>query len=185
MNYNELSKQIHSAQVAKGFYEHKPSDNEKVVLIISELYEMLDANRKGKMLKDEHLQLFLGLESFGEFDCQIFEKTCKSAFEFEFTDVFIRFLDFAGFKGYEFEEEFPMPKVGTLIGNFFSDVMELNEKFLWFNYKAASIDNEYHFEYCLRLLLQFAKKYSIDLETLIPIKLKYSLTLPYKHGKRY
>lgn len=184
MNYNELSKQIHAAQVAKGFYEHKPSDNEKVVLIISELYEMLDANRKGKMLKDEHLQRFLGLESFGEFDCQIFEKTCKSTFEFEFTDVFIRFLDFAGFKGYEFKDlEFPF--VGMLEGNFFSDVMQANESFLWFYNDASSADIEFHFDYCLAMLERFAKKYSIDLETLIRIKLKYSLTLPYKHGKRY
>lgn len=183
MNYTQLSQQIHAAQVAKGFYDEKKSDAQIVALIISELYEMFDCHRKNKMLNPDQLQPFLNLKEWGEYDVQLFERTCKTTFEFEFVDVLIRLLDFAGYRRYKLNEKDKCLYV-ALSGNFFDDILEMN-KWLQSLTDKKRFNIKYPFSKLLVMLLKFAKKYGIDFEPLISIKLAYSATLPYKHGKRY
>jgi hypothetical protein len=182
MNYQELSQQIHAAQVAKGFYDEQKSDAQIVTLIISELYEMFDCHRKNKMLKDGLIARFAKLETWGEYDARVFEQTCKDTFEFEFVDVFIRVLDFAGYKQEKFKDQ---SFFEGLKGNFFSDILEMNAAFIEFHQSQDIYHTRSNFVEIIEMLELFAKKYGIDFEKLIPIKLAYNATLPYKHGKRY
>jgi hypothetical protein len=186
MNYQELSQQIHAAQVAKGFYDEPKSDAQIVALIISELYEMFDCHRKGKMLNQEQLYPFLLIDKFGEewgeYDIKVFEETCKTTFEFEFVDVFIRVLDFAGYKQEKFTEQ---SFFEGLKGNFFQDIVDMNYHFIEFHQSQDIYHTHSNFVEIIEMLETFAKKYGIDFEPLISIKLAYSATLPYNHGKRY
>jgi hypothetical protein len=182
MNYAQLSSEIHAAQVAKGFYDEPIPDDKIVALIISELYEMVDCHRKNKMLKDGLITRFAKLENWGEYDAKVFEQTCKDTFEFEFVDVFIRVLDFAGYKQEKFKDQ---SFFEGLKGNFFQDIVEMNYRFIEFYQSQDTYHALSNFVEIIEMLEIFAKKYGIDFEPLIPIKLAYSKTLPYKHGKRY
>lgn len=110
-NLNELSKEVHSNAVAKGFYDMPKTILEKMsnkfeealfsedeiktvkdafitqrlMLIVSELGEAMEANRKNRKAS---------LEDFNkQFD---FEKTIKDTFEDELADTVIRIGDLAG-----------------------------------------------------------------------------------------
>lgn len=176
MNYTELSQQIHAAQVAKGFYDEKKSDPQIISLIISELYEMMDCHRKGKFVNIEILERFLNLKKWGDYDIELFEKHLKTTFEFEFVDVFIRLLDYAGYKKLQIAWYGPY---NGLKSDLFADILEMNLNFIELLNEWAIIERP------ISMLELFAELYKIDFERLIPIKLAYNATLPYKHGKRY
>ena len=48
INWNELKDKAHSNAVKHGFWEGKPSDKHFLCLVISELMEAVEADRKGR-----------------------------------------------------------------------------------------------------------------------------------------
>jgi hypothetical protein len=91
MDIKDLALDIHANAMEKGFWE-EDRISEKLMLIVSELSEALEADRhnnhyKGiiKMVLLEEKELFN----------HIFERTVKDTFEDELADAFIRILDLA------------------------------------------------------------------------------------------
>ncbi len=98
---NNLSKQIYEANKLKGFDAQKENIGQTLMLIVSELSEALEADRKGsnadmiafnkavKELKEE--------SSFGDVEfTTLFQKYIKDTFEDEISDSIIRLLDLVG-----------------------------------------------------------------------------------------
>ncbi|GLB51729.1 nucleotide pyrophosphohydrolase [Neptunitalea chrysea] len=109
---NELSKEIHSNNKAKGFYEDKKNVGEMLCLIHSEVSEALEADRNQKYcdLHNENwtidgrtLKEDLNIEDDDQF-IVIFKMSCKDTFEDELADIMIRVMDLAAFKGVDLEQ---------------------------------------------------------------------------------
>lgn len=101
---NELAKQIHEANKAKGFYDDKKNIGEMLCLIHSEVSEALECDRKGRYATDE-IEMYTDI-FYPEADLfkKEFQDSIKDTFEDELADIMIRVMDLAAFKGVNLEE---------------------------------------------------------------------------------
>lgn len=107
MNLNELSKEIYEANKLKGFDVKECNIGQTLMLIVSELSEALEADRKGKRDRLKVFEQELGYarlkiedyepenENF-KWITNRFETTIKDTFEDEIADTFIRVMDLVG-----------------------------------------------------------------------------------------
>lgn len=94
-NLNELAKQYHERAKAKGFWDEPRETGTLLMLIVSELSEALEADRKNKYTNKNTLVKLLYENDPTQF-VPIFQNDVKDTFEDEIADVFIRLLDFTG-----------------------------------------------------------------------------------------
>ena len=99
---NELGKEIHKNAVSKGFYEDKKNIGEMLCLIHSEISEALEADRKNNYTKTDiySVNQWIDDENFTHY----FKENVKDTFEDELSDIMIRVMDLATFKGINLEE---------------------------------------------------------------------------------
>lgn len=98
---NKLSKEVHAANIKKGFYETEREIGTILCLIHAELSEALEADREDKFAKVNPVFLQT-IKDDAEFKTK-FEATTKDTFEDEIADVIIRCLDLTGYKGINIE----------------------------------------------------------------------------------
>ena len=115
-NLNELAKQFHEKAKAKGFWDEPRETGTLLMLIVSELSEALEADRKwqyakidddefiidGKTIRED-LDLAIKENDMVKFE-DIFRTQVKDSFEDEIADVFIRLLDFIGQRNIDIEK---------------------------------------------------------------------------------
>lgn len=107
MTITELVTAAHKNAVEKGFYERLPEKNigEMLMLIVSELGEALEADRKGKYVNNR-VDIPKLLEVVHEPDkylCLFQACDIKDSFEDELADAVIRIADLAGWLGIDLE----------------------------------------------------------------------------------
>jgi NTP pyrophosphatase (non-canonical NTP hydrolase) len=90
MNLNEMSSEIHAGNAARGFWDNERNIGELLMLVVSELSEGLEADRKNRKSDPGKYELEW-LTGF-EFKAK-FEQTVKDTFEDEIADAMIRLLD--------------------------------------------------------------------------------------------
>lgn len=111
-NLNKLAKDIYAGNKKRGFWpEDTPANKSKgefLMLVVSELAEALEADRKDNFTRSGHaLQALalVGMETkidnlkFKEF----FQKNVKDTFEDELADAMIRILDYCGANNIDIE----------------------------------------------------------------------------------
>jgi NTP pyrophosphatase (non-canonical NTP hydrolase) len=95
----DLQKEIHSIARDKGFYEEKRNIPTRLMLIVSEIAEAMEADRKNNYaLGNGHILGVLGWTSDKDF-IEHFERTEKDTFQDELADAVIRILDLAEAEG--------------------------------------------------------------------------------------
>ena len=102
---NELAAQAYEASCNKGFYDKPVETGTRLMLIVSEVSEALEADRRG---------IYCDLSDFDS-ETQVtprtecdpftdkFERHIKDTFEDEIADTFIRLLDLCGFMNIDIE----------------------------------------------------------------------------------
>ena len=93
MNIKDLCKEIHSNAIKKGFWETF-NLGEKLMLIVSEVSEALEADRNSKRTKGS-IQAVNGWISDDDFK-KAFSLRVKDTLEDEFADICIRVFDLVG-----------------------------------------------------------------------------------------
>ena len=175
MNYNELAKRAHENAVKHGFWDEEYSIEHYLMLVITEIGEMVQADRAGIRTVSD-VKTLMNAESFEHsFLCLI-----KDALEDEFADVAIRLLDLAGKLKINLDIAVP-DRDGRTFDNFTFTENALN--------LCGWLVTDYNLEKRVRLALvyieEWAKSLNIDLEWHIEQKMRYNEGRPAKHGKRY
>ena len=101
MNFNKLAKESHANAVKHLFWEKRESNEHYLMLVVSEIGEMVEAHRAGKRanLEAYNEPLFGGCAPFTHF--------IKDTLEDEMADVAIRLGDLAGALGVDFDKMNP------------------------------------------------------------------------------
>ena len=194
---NELRDKAYQCAVAHGWHEKDLSDEHFLCLVISELMEAVEADRKEKHANmnkfNQKMDYFLyELQLYGEsYDIayrEMFEDHIKDTVEDELADACIRLLDLAGLRkadlGETNEDELKCSEGffdWTFTESIFSIVCDITDldffdKYPFDAYLRASI----------RLIMGFAVKRNIDIFWHIEQKIKYNELRSYKHeGKSY
>lgn len=90
---NQLSRQIFQSNKEKGFWSEKPNIAEKLMLIVTEISEAVEADRADRYAKKESFQ---SIENKNvPFETK-FKDFIKDSFEDEIADSIIRLLDLCG-----------------------------------------------------------------------------------------
>ena len=176
-NLNELAKEVHAGNVERGFYEVQPTLKTQLMLVITELSEAVESDRKGRYARrgdfEHHTR-------DGMLFIPSFEACIKDTFEDEIAYAFIRLLDIAGnYDAY----------IESALSGFFVNDNKIDDIFVM-TYRICLISK--HEEHFFRLLnesiysiIEYCSKYDIALDFHVTEKLKYNSTRPYKHGKNY
>lgn len=102
---NNLSKQLHERAKAKGFWDEKRELGTLLMLVVSELSEAIEADRKNKHANIEQFNIDRQSTPFHEKSATIkaFEDHIKDTFEDEIADTFIRLFDLCGALGIDID----------------------------------------------------------------------------------
>lgn len=203
---NDLSKQIVEANKKKGFHDKEQSNEHYLCLVISELMEAVEANRKDKkadielMNKDieeeKSYRNFLlnskarlhpdTIEQLGKNSTDqaifkaYFETYIKDSVADELADAIIRLLDLAGLRGWETEYEY------NVHPDFFNN-KSLTE--LIYHGVGVLFDRALYPDDSSRILIKYietlAYSLNIDIWRHVELKLKYNATRERLHGKKY
>ena len=104
MNLNKLRDKAYQCAVAHGWHEENLSDEHFLCLVISELMEAVEADRKGMHANRANFEYYMKQRrrDDGEF-MYAFKQDIKDSVEDELADACIRMLDLAGLRGYDLD----------------------------------------------------------------------------------
>lgn len=104
MDIKAISQEIHENNKTKGFYDEPKNIGEMLMLIVTEVSEAMEADRKDKYFNDGGRLDVYKIDNFTEKGAmEVFEENVKNTFEDELADIVIRVMDLAYFKGINLE----------------------------------------------------------------------------------
>lgn len=178
-------KEQHERMKAKGFHDRDVSLQEIFGLIISEMCEAMEAERKGRFVEkgvyDVALRCEAGFES-------VFKQNIKDTVSDELADVFIRCLDATG-KYNEDNNDIVLFK--HCIDERVKILNKTPNTFAYYVYNLAYwvTSNEKiccnYLTTIMEICAAIAIIHNIDLGKAIEAKIRYNETRGYKHGKKY
>lgn len=200
-NLNELAQQIHQNAKDKGFWDAPRNTGEIFMLIISELAEALESDRKEDFasisgLEKEKVRIAdSGYNEISAFK-KAFEEYVKNTVEDEIADTVIRILDYCAVKNIhlsieifkEIDNEEDTKNVGKYLLSIVGSVYYASVSARALDSRENKDDREIitlEIHEALAKLFGFAKSKGFDLMQHIELKMKYNSTREHKHGKAY
>lgn len=181
----------HERMKAKGFYDSDVSETKKWALIVSELCEAMEAERKGKVIENEIYDIVLGCEAGFE---NVFKQCVKDTVSDELADVFIRCLDAIGNCIDKMEYPSDILVFQSMVSNHFDKLLCFEKSISSLVYYAIQfvpypvLGNDYRIKDYVQMMaiaIAAAKLYNIDLSKAIEAKIRYNELRGQKHGKQY
>jgi NTP pyrophosphatase (non-canonical NTP hydrolase) len=162
-----------------GFHDVDRSDAHFMMLVISEIGEMVEADRKNRRANHEGFEKCVGLTYDDRFKDYI-----KDTLEDELADVCIRLFDFCGLRRLvpsvvDMKEEFDRLFGGLSV----SEQCFALSSFVTNTVHEPEMANRIGMS--LAFCVEFARHHGIDLVWHIERKMEYNETRPMKHGKKY
>ena len=175
MNLNELRNQAYRNAVVHGWHDENLSNEHFLCLVISELMEAVEADRKGSHADIEAFNKYCDRIDFKE----NFEQQIKGTVEEELADSCIRLLDLAGLRGYDLDSF-------NYEGSDSEDYSDMSFTESMFRICVYVTDNFYRDEPFILLneIFAFCRDRNIDIFWFIKLKMKYNELRPYKHGDK-
>lgn len=175
MYFNKLAKEAHANAVKHGFWEKRESNEHYLMLVVSEIGEMVEAHRTGKRAN-------LEVYNDGTFNSsENFKVLIKDTLEDEMADVAIRLGDLAGALGVDFDKMNPCKYHRAFDKFTFTE----NAFALTKGLCRDIIGIEKRIQFGLEYVTKWAKSINVDLDWHIGEKMKYNAARPQKHGKAY
>lgn len=194
MNLNKLRDRAYKTACEHGFHDEELSNEHYLCLVISELMEAVEADRKGKYFKgiltfEREFNRYSALvEEEKRFKCS-FERYVKDTVPDELADAVIRLLDLAGLRNIHLE------LVTKDIGDSIDEIAEYykDDAFTEAIYHISTLPVIYTglcgyntaINEMILSIFGLAKHLNIDLLWHIEQKQRYNELIPYKHGKKY
>ena len=194
MNLNELRDKAYRNAVTHGFHDEELSNEHCLCLVISELMEAVEADRKGRLGKkcksrfDIDYNRYPALVEEEKRFKSSFEKNVKDSLPDELADAAIRLLDLAGLRNIsidDFSDEIIYEATESCNDETFTESI----------YAISTIPIRCEYEYdsllenqlnsMLLAIFGLAKHLNIDLIWHINQKMRYNELRENKHGKRY
>lgn len=183
---NELRDKAYRNAVVHGWHEEYLSDEHFLCLVISELMEAVEADRKGKHAKVEMFKEWQGNiiplteETRTRGFIEDFEAFIKGTVEEELADSCIRLLDLAGLSACDLDSF-------DYEGSDTEDYSEMS--FTESMFKICMFitdDGFFDKDICIFMneIFAFCKDRNIDIFWFIEQKMKYNELRPYKHGDK-
>lgn len=180
MNLNKLRDKAYQCAVAHGWHDENQSDEHFLCLVISELMEAVEADRKGMHAKRDNFEYYMKQRKRddGEF-MYAFKHDIKDSVEDELSDACIRLLDLAGLRGYDLDSF-------DYEGSDTEDYSDMTFTESMFRICVYITDNFYRDELYILLneIFAFCRDRNIDIFWHIKQKMKYNELRPYKHGDK-
>ena len=180
-DWQDLIKRVQMNAKDKGFHDVELSDEHKLMLIISEVSEAVEADREGRLAQPmpEDWQM-MNDEDFK----MTFLRNVKDSLQDELADVVIRMMD----SGYlDDTEEIVLPDVFTRVTlfppvgkglAFVEQAYHLVESII-FGAKVNDLARS------CQIVFYLARQLDIDLATHIKMKMRFNAMRPRLHGKAY
>lgn len=190
-NLNTLKDRAYKNAVAHGWHEEELSNEHFLCLVISELMEAVEADRKGRRADinkffSEFMYAVKAKRLYGDYYDRafigFFDIHIKDTVENELADTCIRILDLAGLRdiNLSYIDDLKINQVS------FTEYIYAVSSFISNPYKSSNDWLERHLSYSLGWIFSFCKKKNIDILWHIEQKMKYNELRPYKHdGKKY
>mgnify|MGYP000841200479 FL=1 len=194
INLNELRNRAYKTACEHGFHDKELSNEHCLCLIVGELMEAVEADRKGRLGKKCKSRFEMDynrypalVEEEKRFKCS-FEKNIKDTLPDELSDAVIRLLDLAGLRNISIDD---------FSGEMIYEATEScnNETFTESIYAISTIPIRCEYEYdsllenqlnsMLLAIFGFAKHLNIDLIWHVEQKMRYNELRPKLNGKRY
>lgn len=176
VNLNELREKAYQCAVVHGWHEQEYSNEHFLCLVISELMEAVEADRKGS---------HADIEAFNKYENRIdfeenFERQIKGSVEEELADTCIRLLDLAGLRNCEllymdnlYIEEISFTEFSYMFCSFITNPDKSHKDWL-----------KLHISCSLGRIFSWCRAKNIDIAWHIEQKMKYNQLRPYKHGNK-
>lgn len=181
---NDYIKQAYNIACQHGFYKEKLSIEHCLMLVITEIAEAIEADRKDKQAEVEKFRL---MEKDNPAWDALFEETIKDTFADELADVYIRLCETAGMLGIEYEQKIIDEDVSNLSA-FCPNEIRLTEKMFTLITVFTNGEDLKDMERIgagLFFIEWLANDYGIDLAWHVEEKMKYNKMRPKMHGKKY
>ena len=172
MTLNDTKMEAYKMASEHGFHDEEHSIKHYKCLIISELMEAVEADRKGRFANPF---AFVGHMHETDFKSN-FEANIKDSVADELADACIRIFDLAGLKNIDLDVDVNTPKLAPTL-SFTEMIFEACQELM--NYNAYTLTRT------LKLIFEIAKHRDIDIKWHIEQKMRYNSTRPYKHNKQY
>lgn len=177
MNYNELKDKAHSNAIKHGFWDKKQSNEHCLMLVITEVAELVEADRRGWRANTGAHELLISAHGFKWF----YQNYVKGTIEEEIADVAIRLFDLAGALGVDFDKMNPCRYFRAFDKFSFTE----NAFGLVKGLSRDVISIEKRVQFGIAYIEGWAKVLEIDLPWHINMKMRFNEERPPKHGKKY
>ena len=174
MNYNDLATKAHENAVKHGFWERKLSNEHCLCLVLTEVCEAVEADRKGNHADYDGYSKMPNKQAG-------FEQFIKSSVEDELADVAIRLADLAGALGVDFTKMQPCRYYRAYSKFSFTENAFALSKGLC----RDGIDIEKRIQFGLDFVTKWAQELNIELAFFVAQKMRYNVMRPYRNGKQY